>query len=105
MAHKVLITDIETGKVLLDCVSSGYIYSVSDDEQEGIHVTNYFGDIPVTNIGQLMNAIEFVIEDIRERHSDVAAFEAFLKAALESGLIEKETRSVKNSCEEAESNE
>lgn len=43
MAHKVLITDIDTGKVLLDCISSGYICSVSDDEQEGIHATNYFG--------------------------------------------------------------
>lgn len=105
MAHKVLITDIDTGKVLLDCVSSGYIYSISDDEKEGIRATNYFGDIPITDIGQLMNAIEDVIEDIRERHSDIVVFEAFLKAALESGLIEKETRSVENSYEEAESNE
>lgn len=105
MAHKVLITDIDTGKVLLDCVSSGYIYAISDDEMEGIHATNYFGDIPVFNIGQMMNAIEGVIEDIRERNSDIAAFEAFLKAALESGLVEKETRSVENSYEEAESNE
>lgn len=105
MAHKVLITDIDTGKVLLDCVSSGYIYAISDDEMEGIHATHYFGDIPVFNIGQMMNAIEGVIEDIRECHHDIVAFEAFLKAALESGLIEKETRSVENSYEEAESNE
>lgn len=105
MAHKVLITDIDTGKVLLDCVSSGYIYSISDDEKEGIHATNYFGDIPVSDIGQLMAAIEDVIEDIRDRHPDIAAFEAFLKAALKSGLVEKETRSVENSYEEAESNE
>jgi hypothetical protein len=105
MAHKVLITDIETGKVVLDCVSSGYIYSISDDEMEGIHATHYFGGIPVPDIGQLMNAIEHVIEDVREHHPDIAAFEAFLKAALESGLVEKETRSVENSYEEAESNE
>lgn len=105
MAHKVLITDIDTGKILLDCVSSGYIYSISDDEKEGIHATNYFGDIPVSDISQLMNAIEDVIEDIRERHPDIAKFEMFLKAMLESGLIEKETRSVENSYEEAESNE
>ena len=105
MAHKVLITDIDTGKVLLDCVSSGYIYAISDDEMEGVHATNYFGDIPITDIGQLMNAAESIIEDIRERNSDIAAFEAFLKAALESGLVEKETRSVENSYEEAESNE
>jgi hypothetical protein len=105
MAHKVLITDIETGKVVLDCVSSGYIYSISDDEMEGIHAAHYFGGIPVPDIGQLMNAIEHVIEDIREYHPDIAAFEAFLKAALESGLIEKETRPVENSYEEAESDE
>lgn len=105
MAHKVLITDIDTGKVLLDCVSSGYIYSISDDEMEGIHATHYFGDFPVFAIGQLMAAIEDVIEDIRECHPDIAAFEAFLKVALESGLVEKETRSVENSYEEAESNE
>lgn len=105
MAHKVLITDIDTGKVLLDCVSSGYIYAISDDEMEGIHATHYFGDIPAFAIGQLMAAIEHIIEDIREYHPDIAAFEAFLKAALESGLIEKETRSVENSYEEAESNE
>lgn len=105
MAHKVLITDIDTGKVLLDCISSGYICSISDDEQEGVRVTNYFGDIPVIDIGQLINAAESVIEDIRERNPDIAAFDAFLKAALESGLIETETRSVENSYEEAESNE
>lgn len=105
MAHKVLITDIDTGKVVLDCVSSGYIYSISDDEKGGIHATHYFGDISIFDISQLMNAVEFAIEDIRERHPDIAAFEAFLKAALESGLIEKETRSVENSYEEAESNE
>ena len=105
MAHKVLITDIDTGKVVLDCVSSGYIYSISDDEMEGIHATHYFGGITVPDISQLMNAIEHIIEDIREYHPDIAAFEAFLKAALESGLIEKETRSVENSYEEAESNE
>lgn len=105
MAHKVLITDIDTGKVVLDCVSSGYIYSISDDEMEGIHATNYFCDISVSDIGQLMNAIEWVIEDIRERYPDIAAFEAFLKAALESGLVEKETRPVNDPYEEAKSNE
>lgn len=105
MAHKVLITDIDTGKVLLDCVSSGYIYAISNDEAEGIRATNYFGDISGFEVAQLVDAVEWTLEGIRERNPDVSEVEKFLRVALESGLAEREYRDAENSYEEAESNE
>lgn len=105
MAHKVLITDVENGEVLLDCVSSGYIYAIADDEEEGIRAANYFDDISALEVAQFMHAAESVIEEIRERNPGIAETEKLLKAVLESGLVKRESRDVEGSCEEDESNE
>ena len=105
MAHKVLITDVDTGKVLLDCVSSGYIYAIADDENEGVHATNYFDGVEALEIAQFMHAAESVLEDIRKFHPGIIEIEKFLKAALESGLIERESRTVADPYEEDEFDE
>lgn len=102
MAHKVLITDIDTGKVVLDCVSSGYIYAVMDDEKEGIHATNYFEDIQSLEVCQLMDATDRICEDIRERYPNIVALEALFKNLLNIGVIKKDVSGIVDTFSESE---